>query len=190
MEERTIEIVYIGMQRNDWKGCGDGYTMEYNEKDGLVFCIFFQNPSESEKLEISTPNDFEIRFSDFEGIGFFSIKIGDLPWGDCAFTPNLYPYPLSFPEPEEGKGLTLKLLLIDSATGTLDYMRVIGLGERFSTRFCEWCKESLKHNISRQYYDKTVKRIYQNYSQEELSKKMLITYKVPHREDVEQEIGE
>lgn len=187
MEEREIQMLQVGMTREEWKGCGDGYIMEYNEMNGLVFCVFFQNPRESEIVEISTPNDFEIRFSDLDGIGFFSVKIGNLPWGDCAFTPNLYQYSPRFPELEEGKGLALNLLFIDSAVGTLRHMRLIGLGEQFSTRFIEWCKESLKHNISRQYYGKTVKQVYENYTNEELAKKMLFRYKVPHCEDREME---
>lgn len=182
-----MELVHVGMQRSEWKGCGDGYSMEYSPTEGLLFCAFFQNPRESEKMEFKPLNDFEIRFTDFEGIGFFSVKIGNLPWGDCAFTPNLYDCPPVFPEPEEGKGLAFNLLLIDSATGILQSIRVISLGEEFTAHFVEWCKESLRHNISRKYYDRVVKQVYQNHTPEELSRKMMYTYKVPHREDRERE---
>ena len=159
------ELFKVGMRRAEWMGIPDGMRLEWNDVSGLVLFVFYNNPSEEDMKDVSAGSRFEIAFKDIDGIGFFTIKFGDQPWADCCFSPNLYdPFP-KFDKPEPGKTYALHIMLIDSAVGVgeLKLLRSLSLGKEFAEHFRLWCLDSMKKNISRYYYDKVIKKVYDDY---------------------------
>lgn len=179
-----FEYFNVGQKRSEWVGLADGYIMEYNSTSGLTLFVLFNHPMPQEESQIMAENLFKITFTDYKGVGFFGIKFGNLPWGDCAFSPNLYKEPPLFDEVKDGMGYALNIVLIDTETGTLKALRQIGLGNAFSKCFREWCLESLKQYISTEQYNKIVNECYEEYETQQLVKQKKFKYEVnPHRED-------
>lgn len=186
----NINLLCVGQVRSEWRGMSDGYIMEYNNMNGLTLFVFFKRPLPEEIEQLSADSGFKITFTDYEGVGFFCLKFGALPWGDCAFSPNLYAEKLEFAEVEDGKGYPLNVIVIDGETGTIKAIRMIGLGNQFSRQFREWCEESLRRQMTRDWYNKKVEECYQEYETRQLMKKAAFRYELnPHREDIEQSRG-
>ena len=142
--EFEADFFSIGERRPEWKMMADGCIMEYSECSGLTLWAFYQEPCQEEIHAFSCDSAFQITFTDVKGIGFFCVKFGELPWSDCPFCPNLYDHKPEFSPLPEGIGITLNVLLIDSATGELKAIRLIGLGAAFSQSFQNWCVQALK----------------------------------------------
>lgn len=174
----NVEALFVGMKRPSWKGKGDGYLMDYSSDSGLTLYVFFYHPSAAEKKALRPENKFKISFSSFYGIGFFSLKFGVLPWGDCAFSPSLYDVCPEFPDVGNGIGYALNVLFIDSSTGTLLMIRQIGLGSEFSQHFKDWCENSLKSPISREYYLSATNKVYQTFNSAELARHALFSWEL------------
>lgn len=157
------ELFSVGMKRAEWTGLPQGLVMEWADACGLTLFVFFDKPYETEKREISARSPFEIRFKDIDGIGFFSVKFGQLPWSDCSFTPNLYPEVPKFEKPEKGMTYPLNIMLIDTFNGELKLIRTIALGKEFADHFRNWCLASLDKNISKFYYKRVVEEVFKKY---------------------------
>lgn len=183
-----FEFFNVGQSRSEWRGLKDGYIMEYNNISGLILYMFFKHPLPEEEAQIAADKLFKITFTDYKGVGFFGVKFGNLPWGDCAFSPNLYKDTPAFEELKNGKGYALNIVFIDTETGTLKALRQIGLGNNFSRLFRDWCLESLKRQMSKNWYDKTVDECYEEYDVKQLIKQAKFQYEInPHREEKERE---
>jgi len=185
----NIDVLHVGQARKEWAGETDGYIMEYSNVSGLILYVFFKRPQEEEIREFAENGGFKIAFMDYKGVGFFCLKFGNLPWGDCAFSPNLYDEKPYFDDLEDGKGYALNVVLIDGETGTIKAIRQIGLGNGFSKSFREWCEESLRRRMTRHWYMEAVNECYEKYETEQLARRAAFRYEIPHREDREQERG-
>lgn len=183
-----FEFLQVGQARSEWRGLADGYIMEYNEVSGLTLFLFFRNPLPVEEKQIKAESPFKITFSDYRGVGFFCVKFGDLPWGDCAFSPNLYQTQPRFEAVEEGRGYALNIVLIDTETGSIKALRQIGLGNTFSRLFRDWCEESLRQQMNRDLYNRAINECYEQYNTEQLVRQAKFRYEIsPHREEMEKE---
>lgn len=159
-----MEQIRIGDIHESWKSGTDGYIMEYSEECGFTLSVFLNGISSLERIQFSTEKPFRIRSVVVDGIMLFCLKFGNMEWADCAFSPNIYREPPAFGEMEDGKGLALNILLIDSGVGQLLYIRTIGLGHEFSVRFQEWCKLSLQSVLNYKEYMEKIDAIYAKYS--------------------------
>lgn len=182
-----MESLSAGETKSEWRGIKDGYVIEYNSVSGLILYVFLKRPTPKEIEQLSVQNNFRIAFSEYKGVGFFCIKFGTLPWGDCAFSPNLYKTPPIFKKVEED-GYILNVIFIDTETGTIKSLWHTALGINFTKLFREWCEESLKRQMSRNWYDKTVRECYEEYDRRQLVRRANFQYEInPHGEDRERE---
>ena len=190
MSSDNFEMLSVGQVKSEWVGMQDGYLMEYNNYSGLTLFIFFQHPTPEEERQFRAEMECRLAFSEYKGVGFFCLKFGDLPWGDCAFSPNLYKVKPVFPILDEGKGYPLNVIFVDGAEGRIKEIRMIGLGNVFSNRFKEWCEESLQREMTRREYNRIVDECYEKHDTEHLMKKALFWYEIsPHREEMDKERG-
>ena len=178
-----FEVYSVGERRSEWQGRPDGYVMEYSKDNGLVMYCFLHAPSPEEIIEHSAKSDFSISFSSLNGIGFFSVKFGKLPVGDCPFTPNLYAERPTFAPPEAGMGLSLIVFLVDTRNGELKVIRQLGLSEHFTEAFVAWCKESLQYSITADYYNQVVNTVYATMDSDVLAKKAIVHCKILGRDN-------
>lgn len=170
------ELLNVGLRRPEWVGMEECLTIQWTDESGLVLFVFLDKPSDKEITEMSAEHRFEIAFKDVQGIGFFSVKFGVLPWYDCSFSPNLYDT-----TPEFGAvPYALHIMLVDVSIGELLLMRTVGLGSEFSIHFRQWARQSLERNVGRRLYDRVVKQAFVDYpTAESLAKNADIRWAYP-----------
>jgi hypothetical protein len=161
-----MEIYYAGKIVPQWKGLKEHCRLEYNGS-GLILYLFYDSPTRNELTQFNSHN-FQLTMLDFDGVGFFCYKFGNLPWADVPFSPAIYNPPRTLPEPPDDSGYALTLFLIDVVTGTLVGCRTVTMTHESSLAIHEWWQESLSLVTSRLHYDETVKWVYENYTTAQL----------------------
>ena len=164
MQRKEWEFFHVGLRRAEWVGLHDGMVIDWSDDCGLTLFVFWNKPQEEELLATCPKSRFEIAFKDVEGIGFFTFRFGHLPWGDCAFSPNLYDTPPVFEKPQAGQTYALNIMVVDTSNGELKRMRVIALGVDFMNQWRTWCLDSLQKNIGRKRYDAVIDMAYEKYA--------------------------
>jgi len=146
------ELFKIGMRRNEWAGMPEGMAIDWTDECGLTLFVYLNSPSVEELADMSAGRRFEVAFKDVDGIGFFMFKFGQQPWGDCAFSPNLYPVTPRFEEITGTKTYALHVMVVDVSVGELKVLRTIALGMEFAEHFRLWCLGSIGENVGERRY--------------------------------------
>ena len=188
VDEKEYELWESGKTKiSKLANCGDGYLLEWDENNGMMFFAILNKPSKEEIEEISRGGGrFEIGFTELRDCGFATVKFGSLPWGDCTFEPRLYPR-IDFPNYEAmpNIGMTLHIILVDpSEGGLIKGIRMIGLGHNFSTKFVEWCegKEKKREGWTAQKHDEAIREVHNMYSSKKLHELSLFRWKTTEGE--------
>ena len=137
-----------------------GYT------DGLwELRIGFPSITNEEVRELQFGN-FQMAVSCIEESIFFLFKIGDYPWFDAPYEPRLVsPLPEFLLDFGKGTGAPLLLLAVDTNTGILKGMRMLGLGAVLTQRLHSTCSSfSHKGSLDIEDYHARLKRIYEQYA--------------------------
>lgn len=92
-----------------------------------------------------------------------TVKIGTLNWMDAPYSPHLSKNLTTFEIPASGKGLGLTLILVDSATGKIMHLRLIGLSEPFTKKLFGTVMEQKVKPFNETAYNNTINRIYNLY---------------------------
>jgi len=162
---REYESYHVGGHYDKLKTGKDGYILEFGDNGFLLYCLL-KAPQFGEAVQFHTGADIQTRLSEIDGVGYFCFKFGGMQWSDCPFSPSLYEsvgQKITFPELEEGMGLALTVLLADSDTGELLYIRLCGLPHTFSKTFIAWAKEKMKEPMNREEYNKRINAAYARY---------------------------
>lgn len=173
-----FEFFAVGQRVAEWAHGTDGCVMEYQNVGGLTLLYFLNEPNILERMAFRYDSDFQITFTPISRVGFFGIRVGEMEWSDCAFSPCIYAPAPVFAEVIPGQGYPINLLLIDATTGTLMEIRTIGLGHEFSKQFRQWCLQCLKDPISNDHYHNIVNQVYQSYSTNELVRRAWLKWKL------------
>lgn len=110
-------------------------SVQFDINDSTSVLVFeYNKPSAQELKAFENSNSFEIRSVTLNGIAYILVKMGDLEWVDAPYTPHLSLDLTNLPNlnDEKSLGLGLMSVLIDSSTGEICKIRLIGLGNRFS----------------------------------------------------------
>lgn len=137
-----MESIKVGSVYKPAVGMGEGvkFTLSF---DGALLLYAFDDPTPEEIAEMKAGKSFELRYAEIAGILWVTSKCGNLEWTDAPYNPRLSSSlpPSDF---EEGEGLALTLVMVDSRTAVVKALRVIGLETRFSHDLAEtasWIKE-------------------------------------------------
>lgn len=163
MKNKEWELFHVGLHRGEWIGLQDGLVIDWSDACGLTLFVFWNKPQKEELLATCPKSRFEITFKDIEGVGFFAFRFGDLPWSDCAFSPNLYDKPPVFEKPQTGQTYALNIMVVDTSNGELKQIRVISLGIDFMNQFRGWCLNSLQNNIGKRRYNAIVDSAFEKF---------------------------
>lgn len=159
----------VGQIIEKFKNYQEGMRFELSD-DGAVLQVFIQNPTENEIEQFASRNRFEIRFIEIYNVIMITAKIGSLNWMDAPYSSHLSNELNKFQLPNENQGLALILVLIDTLTGEIKNLRLLGLSEHFTKNlFCAIMEQKIKpFNIEE--YRMGVSRIYASYSTNKLAK--------------------
>ena len=170
-----MEYLSVGQTREEWRDFPDGYIMSYDAYNGMMLFFFLDSPEPDVLAELEPGREVEIGLADLERVGFFTIRFGSLPYGDCAFSPALYAPPQPLAPPQNDEGLPLHIVVVDSSTGSIIRMRTITLGHEFSVKFTNWFHNRMYLEMSQPAFQKAVQRIYAAYGTEDLRRRAKIT---------------
>ena len=144
--EREYRKNIVGEVRETWKTDGTLIRADYDE-NGWSLTVGYPDITMEEISELQDGN-VQASFTVLNDTLFLLFKIGKIVWMDAPFEPRLNPGRHSFPYFEAGKGAPLVLQIVDSHTGRLEALRVVGMGTVFSNRLHKVCRDLQKSGIT------------------------------------------
>jgi len=103
--------------------------------DGAYLIISINRPTAKEKQAYSH-GLFQMKYVVIDGMIFTLFRFGTLPWMDSPFNREFSKASI-IKRPDDGMGLSLHIMLVDSATSILVAERIIGLHTKFSNDFID-----------------------------------------------------
>lgn len=164
-----MERLEIGKEFPGGFGRREGVAFDLDDS-GAMLVTFFNDPDRDEIEQFKQGKRFEIRFTELYDIIMITAKIGNLNWIDAPYNPHLSKSLTKFDIPGEGQGLGLTLILVDTRTGKIENMRLLGLSERFSRRLLGSVMEQKMKPFDQSAYDESIVRIYSAYSTNQIVK--------------------
>lgn len=172
-----MEIYEVGQVVDKFKGRPDEVHFDLAD-DGATLIIFFSSPTEKEVEQFSAGKKFEIRFLEMHNQIILTTKIGDLQWMDAPYSPHLSQHLTRLSTPDDNTGLGLTLMLVDSTTGMIKSLRLIGLSPKFTKDFFRTVNQNKSKPFNKAEYDVTLNRIFAAYSTNQLAKMSMSYCKV------------
>ena len=157
-----MNVYKVGQIVNDFKIYQEMVNFDIAD-DGAIMQVFFNHPTQNEVDQFDSGKNFEVRFTELHGVIMLTVKIGNLNWMDAPYHPHLSKNLTKFVLPTEGMGLRLTLMLIDSSTGEIKHMRLIGLSEKFTRKLFGIAMEQKMQAFDHAEYLKTIDKIYSMY---------------------------
>lgn len=164
-----MEKYEVGQIINSFKNQPEGVRFDLTDS-GAIMLVFFDNPSLSEIEQFKAGNNFEIRFIEIYGVIMMTVKIGNFDWMDAPYSPHLSKNLTKFTIPNEGQGLGLTLMLVDTYTGEIKHIRMLGLSEAFTKRFFGTVMDEKAKEFNLTEYDTALNRIFSAYTTKQLVK--------------------
>lgn len=140
------------------------------DDSGASLIVYFNSPTDEELAQFREGHKFEIRYIELQNIIMFTVKIGNLNWMDSPYSPHLSKNLTRLTAPEDGQGLALTLILIDSYTGTVKNVRLLGLSTSFTQKLLKDLVLQLEKPFDKSVYLTALNRIYQRYTTNQISK--------------------
>lgn len=143
-----------------------------------IWLYFFRNPTREEEEQFKSGHRFEIRFTEIYGIIMMTFKIGNLNWMDAPYSPHFSKNLIKFTLPNENQGLGLTLIFIDTATGEIKSMRLMGLSVNFTKKFFGLLMEQKMKDFDAVEYSNSLNKIYSIYPTNKIVKMSNDYYKI------------
>lgn len=135
---------------------------------GAIFIAFFDSPTIGEVEQFS--RRFEIRYTAIYDVIMVAAKIGNLDWMDAPYSPHLSRALTSFNFPSDSQGLALNLMLVDSKTGILKSLRLLGLSSKFTRSLFGDVMESKMREFDEKEYQELLSKIFSRYKTSDIVK--------------------
>lgn len=162
MDKLSVGQVIPEMQTND-------VTIQMHYRDPYwELSVGYPNITEEEIREL-VYGDFHMAITQIEGLLFFLFSIGKIPWCDAPYEPRLTTKPMNYrTDFPEGEGAPLCLLVVDTATGVLKRIRVVGMGHSLSEKLHAYCREKdAERPFDVGKYDYWLSKLYNKYKTSE-----------------------
>lgn len=171
----SFQMLSVGTRYPEWNTGEEGFTLEWGD-GGFILYAKLNGISPHEKQQFLPEEKMTVRYTVIDDVCYFTFLFGSMPWADCPFSPELYKglgKDVDFPELENNDGYALTVLLIDTSTGELLQIRLVGLGHSFSETWHQWATEALKKPISVFAYQSQINSTYARYTSINLADKAL-----------------
>lgn len=132
--------------------------------NGITMLVFFNNPTENEIKQFMTEKNFEIRFVELSNVIVVTAKIGSLNWVDAPYNSNLSINLTEFILPNEGEGVVLTLMLIDSSIGKIKIIRTMSLSNNFTKELFKAAIKQRQKEFNILEYNRNINAIYSKYT--------------------------
>lgn len=159
----------------------EGVLFEYTTS-GPMLILSFPQPSKEEIEGVKT-GKFEMGLYEKESCIFLSVKIqGCGGWMEAPFSIRKYDNQgIKFDwseDIEEGKGVGLQLVLVDTNTNIIQSQRLIGTSTKFARRLREMILKQLEIPFSNVEYNKAIDDVYKNLSSDDIAKRAECMFRI------------
>jgi hypothetical protein len=161
--------------RTHWR---EGVWFDYTAI-GPVLVFAFKNPSDEEILA-TRKGQVELALYDDPPVLFILHRIEGLEdWSDCPFSVRLCKDEIDLSLPiEEGKGLGLQIVLVESATGIVKALRLVGTSTEFARELRAAMVKQTIMPFSPDEYDRAIAEVYTMYTSDQLLKKAMARHTI------------
>lgn len=141
------------------------------DTSGIIIYIFFDGMTKEESANIGGGSRFEIRFLELEDMLMFSIKCGNLNWMDAPYSPHLGLSRQGIINMiyKDNTGIPLTLIGVDSVTGIIKNIRLVGMGTEFSNYLLESAHRLKNKEFNMTSFDHNLQTIYKVFTSEQLA---------------------
>ena len=122
---------HVGQILQEFAGHGEEIKFDIEGSSGSALRIIYPSPTEKELYNIQK-GPLQMKKILLNNIIFLTFKFGDLPWMDAPYTPHLSKNIQLLDLNNEKMGLSMIVYLIDSKSGEIKVMRLIGMHHKFS----------------------------------------------------------
>lgn len=154
-------------------GKPDGPQINISDS-GIDILVHIKKPSAKEKMQFEAQKSpFQMKLALEKNIIFFLLKFGDMPWMDAPYSVHLSDGLTTLPEIEEGKGLAARVYLIDTDTGKIEAIRLLGLTTSISRLLVKLVKNQQNTEFDMDEYVAAIQDVYAKKSTNQLVKEGL-----------------
>lgn len=112
-------------------------TIQFDiQDDGALFVAKLGRPTNEEVQEFKKGKP-QFKFLQLDGVIYVLAKYGSLEWMEAPFHRDAAINTTKLPNPQDGEGLSLHIMLIDASTGVLKAQRLIGLSTQFTKKLVD-----------------------------------------------------
>lgn len=159
----------VGDKIEKYVGMNDSQFFDIDDESATLL-VCFNHPDKEEVEQFKSEKSFEIRFIQLKNVIMITTKIGNLNWMDAPYTPHLSKNLSKIPIVNNGQGLALTLVLVDSSNGEVKAIRLIGLSTKFSQKLLGRIMEEKVKSFDLPEYDLSLNNIFMSYSTKEIVK--------------------
>ncbi len=164
-----------------FKLSSEGVVFEYTIS-GPILILSFTHPLK-EEIEGVKIGKCEMGLYEKEPCIFISVKIqGCGGWMEAPFSIRKYDNQgIKFDwseDIEEGKGLSLQVILVDTNTNIIKSQRLIGTSKKFARRLREMILKQLEKPFSNVEYNKAIDDVYKNLSSADIARRAECVFKI------------
>ncbi len=150
----------------------EGTYIHYNES-GFMCIVNMTSPTAKEKAAFHSKTPLKIGLFKGNGLLFFVFRFGDLPWQDAPYNPAIGVRP-SIPDVQDGKGLSMMILLTDAPRGIIAANpRLVGLTTGFTRELKKAIEECLLMPCAGIEYDMRLNATYNQYSSDDMAREAI-----------------
>lgn len=146
-----------------------GGTLFAMSDAGANLTMLMRNPEKNEIAQFDESKPVDIRFVAIKDVIMITIKLGNLEWWDAPYTVHLNRQLTKMPIVEDGKGINLILMLVNTETGRIENVKVVQLSTEFSVALCKAIEKQKDMKFSDVVYDMNVNRLYNMYTTDQLA---------------------
>lgn len=159
----------VGMILPNHIGLEDGPQVDVN--NGIDIVVHLSEPNEREINAFKAEHtQIQMKLAVEKDIIFFLMKFGAMPWMDAPYNVHLGSELDGLPWIEEGQGMTARVYLVDTATGKIEAIRLLGLSTNISKLLIKSIKEQQSMPFNLNSYIANVQEVYAKKTTEHLVK--------------------
>ena len=145
--------------------------------DRQAFLIIgFENMT-GEECKLINESKGRIGLFSYASVIFVTYKFGSM-YGDCAYNPNIDKQrDTNISEPEEGTGIPLHIIAVESTTNIIKSIRTVGTGTRWTQQLRKFVNEQKQHDFNNEKFFALVAELQQKWTSKELFR-MSTTYRI------------
>lgn len=137
---------------------------------GIDVLVLLREPSNDEIGVFEAKQmPFQMKLAVEGDVIFFLFKFGEMPWMDAPFSVHLCTGLSKLPEAGLGHGIAMRVFLIDTKTGRLEALRVIGITNSISMLLTKLVKEQQAKPFFMERHMATIQEVYSRKTTEQLA---------------------